>query len=75
MPTQETATRGGESRHINAVKAFAGAGLMSAAGLSFVIPAVAVPLSLAAPSAIEIVGSLLAGLGAALWVERRPRAK
>ena len=44
---------------------------MSAAALSLVVPALAIPL-IAGPTALEVAGSLLAGLGAAIWVESRP---
>jgi len=66
-------TKSAEVKHINAAKAFAGAGLMTAAVLSVALPALSIPATLAinAGSVIEIAGSLLAGIGAALWVEKQ----
>ena len=73
MKPMTTETR--DLKHINAVKAFAGAGLMSAAALSVAVPALAIPTTLAVGTgtAIEIAGSILAGLGAAIWVEQRAK--
>jgi hypothetical protein len=61
-----------ELKHIDAVKAFAGAGLMASAALSVALPALAIPaVAMGTGATIEIAGSILAGLGAALWVEKR----
>jgi hypothetical protein len=69
--TGSAALRANDVKHIDALKAFAGAGAMTAAALSILGPALAGALN-ATPISLEATGSLIAALGVALWVETPP---
>ena len=60
------------SRHGDALRAFAATAVLASMLISAALPAVSLTANLAlrVTSAIEAVGALVAGLAAALWVER-----